>query len=778
MKSGTSLADILDTAFTSTVDGPSEQECSPEDDAIELGALFAESDVEDVEMLQSDAPSPSIWYGEPSTSRLDSVYFFPDSEPYTGCVSSEHPMQYSDGRMCHHAQRPRYIDRERRSTGYYNERRRPPNRGRRGYIRQSCEGLSRAQYVESPESYTRCYSGPRERYPPRMVMMDSSSDPIDNHRRHFGDVEDQSAGSRFRVQKRPQTPYYAEDLSRTPSETLARVVTASEPRGGLLEPIPDCPIPMFSSSVLNNQSEEYPREIAVQSCLEERVPSVELMLDSHVSGAESDAVKLEDETQPGPSTLGMPHSGEPNVPDLQLDWLSSTDSSDAEDGIEVILVQKKPESKPVVVDLTQESDDDVTHVQGTSAAAANQQCGLTPIRVHMHRSRQLREHPRGGTSFRNSVPAAALHRNPTLCGCPPQRLNCGCPPQRINPLATWHQSSRVQVPPGSFIVADPVNYPPQRIVYQPAIPPERTIQVPCVTRGMNPVHERLWHQQQRMQELHRRRMDPHLYFGNRHLIVEPPHAPNSLPVHRHPPPAHSSAPQYTPPLAHQHHCSGYPPYTRTPPPLAFLSDVDVPPPPRLTPRAVTPEIVSTVINPIEAAPMENTHQHVHHHLYHYHPHHYDRPAGPPRMHHLHVSIASPTISGSAEILVPPPLVPLPLLARHMSARLQDYLRVVEERHLTHASRGATQDMIERNTFPHKYRRVRKQPLSEADIDDSSEKCTICLSEFETDEDVRRLPCMHLFHIDCVDQWLSTNKRCPICRVDIETHLSKVDVSVT
>ena len=27
--------------------------------------------------------------------------------------------------------------------------------------------------------------------------------------------------------------------------------------------------------------------------------------------------------------------------------------------------------------------------------------------------------------------------------------------------------------------------------------------------------------------------------------------------------------------------------------------------------------------------------------------------------------------------------------------------------------------------------------------------------------------MHLFHVECVDQWLTTNKRCPICRVDIE-----------
>ena len=34
--------------------------------------------------------------------------------------------------------------------------------------------------------------------------------------------------------------------------------------------------------------------------------------------------------------------------------------------------------------------------------------------------------------------------------------------------------------------------------------------------------------------------------------------------------------------------------------------------------------------------------------------------------------------------------------------------------------------------------------------------------------------MHLFHVECVDQWLTTNKKCPICRVDIEAHLEVKD----
>ncbi|XP_076297383.1 uncharacterized protein LOC143217246 [Lasioglossum baleicum] len=107
-----------------------------------------------------------------------------------------------------------------------------------------------------------------------------------------------------------------------------------------------------------------------------------------------------------------------------------------------------------------------------------------------------------------------------------------------------------------------------------------------------------------------------------------------------------------------------------------------------------------------------------------------------------------------------PVSPLP--------SLEDYIRLVDLRRMGHTSCGATQESIERHTFPHKYKRVKKVENGESAL----EKCTICLSEFEDCECVRRLPCMHLFHIDCVDQWLRTNKRCPICRVDIETFLPK------
>jgi len=86
------------------------------------------------------------------------------------------------------------------------------------------------------------------------------------------------------------------------------------------------------------------------------------------------------------------------------------------------------------------------------------------------------------------------------------------------------------------------------------------------------------------------------------------------------------------------------------------------------------------------------------------------------------------------------------------------------------NRGASRTCIERNTFPHKFNK--RPAAAEPEEEEEGDKCTICLSEFEVEEDVRRLPCMHLFHVECVDQWLGQNKRCPICRVDIEAHLTK------
>jgi len=50
-----------------------------------------------------------------------------------------------------------------------------------------------------------------------------------------------------------------------------------------------------------------------------------------------------------------------------------------------------------------------------------------------------------------------------------------------------------------------------------------------------------------------------------------------------------------------------------------------------------------------------------------------------------------------------------------------------------------------------------------DENDSRCKCLICQFNYEEREALRKLPCGHCFHKDCVDQWLSQKDCCPYCR---------------
>ena len=46
-------------------------------------------------------------------------------------------------------------------------------------------------------------------------------------------------------------------------------------------------------------------------------------------------------------------------------------------------------------------------------------------------------------------------------------------------------------------------------------------------------------------------------------------------------------------------------------------------------------------------------------------------------------------------------------------------------------------------------------------------CSICLCEYEEDEEVKKLRCGHFFHSECIDTWLINKKAlCPICRQGI------------
>lgn len=48
------------------------------------------------------------------------------------------------------------------------------------------------------------------------------------------------------------------------------------------------------------------------------------------------------------------------------------------------------------------------------------------------------------------------------------------------------------------------------------------------------------------------------------------------------------------------------------------------------------------------------------------------------------------------------------------------------------------------------------------------ECCICMCDMDEGEEATKMPCGHLFHFDCIKQWLATNNTCPVCREKLAT----------
>ena len=52
------------------------------------------------------------------------------------------------------------------------------------------------------------------------------------------------------------------------------------------------------------------------------------------------------------------------------------------------------------------------------------------------------------------------------------------------------------------------------------------------------------------------------------------------------------------------------------------------------------------------------------------------------------------------------------------------------------------------------------------INEKIEECSICLVDFQNEDDVALLNCNHLFHKTCIDEWCARKPDCPNCREKI------------
>jgi len=61
--------------------------------------------------------------------------------------------------------------------------------------------------------------------------------------------------------------------------------------------------------------------------------------------------------------------------------------------------------------------------------------------------------------------------------------------------------------------------------------------------------------------------------------------------------------------------------------------------------------------------------------------------------------------------------------------------------------------------------------SSDDEDGKAPSCVICVCELERGDEVRTLPCKHMFHRACIDKWLTSDafgaKSCPVCMKEVK-----------
>jgi len=62
--------------------------------------------------------------------------------------------------------------------------------------------------------------------------------------------------------------------------------------------------------------------------------------------------------------------------------------------------------------------------------------------------------------------------------------------------------------------------------------------------------------------------------------------------------------------------------------------------------------------------------------------------------------------------------------------------------------------------------------AENDEDDKDIQCPICCDEYKDEDILRKMPCDHFFHKECIDIWMEKRSECPICQQDIRIATSK------
>lgn len=66
--------------------------------------------------------------------------------------------------------------------------------------------------------------------------------------------------------------------------------------------------------------------------------------------------------------------------------------------------------------------------------------------------------------------------------------------------------------------------------------------------------------------------------------------------------------------------------------------------------------------------------------------------------------------------------------------------------------------------------IQHLPTGTYDGSKKARECVICMAEFIVGDAVRYLPCMHTYHMRCIDDWLMRSLTCPSCLEPVDAAL--------
>lgn len=143
------------------------------------------------------------------------------------------------------------------------------------------------------------------------------------------------------------------------------------------------------------------------------------------------------------------------------------------------------------------------------------------------------------------------------------------------------------------------------------------------------------------------------------------------------------------------------------------------------------------------------------------------PSGPARIGRNTTIYCEGVLHPSLRNLLPPELLEqlshlppgLQMLLMNTEALAGGYEeRLMEVQEMLSRRRGLSNDAINH---------IEQFRWGESGRDEAQSQCMVCLCDFTTSEEARRLPCGHVFHAPCIDEWLRRCMDCPICKANVD-----------